>query len=73
VTLTWSGSDGFERATADHDGVSAWMWVEPDGKHGWVVFYGDRLVGAGHVGTAEEAQDAAELCVAARIAAGLLK
>jgi len=24
VTLTWSGSDGYRRATADHDGVSAW-------------------------------------------------
>jgi hypothetical protein len=38
-----------------------------------VVFYGDRLIAAGHVGTAEEAQHAAELSVAARIAAELLK
>ena len=73
VTLTWSDCNGYQRATADPDSVSAWMWVEPDGKHGWVVFYGDRPLGAGHVGTAEEAQHAAELCVAARIAAGLLK
>jgi len=48
------------------------MWVAPDGKHGWVVFYGDRLVGAGHVGTAEDAQHTAELRVAARIAAGAI-
>ena len=73
VTLIWSSCKGYQGATADLDSVSAWMWGEPDGKHEWVVFYGDRLIGAGHVGTAEEAQHAAELCVAARVVAGLLK
>ena len=73
TTFIWSDSDRHETATGT-DGVTAWTWIEPEnGLHGWVVFVGDSLIGAGHVKAAEEARRAAEMCAAARIAAELLK
>ena len=67
TTFIWSDSDRCERATGT-DGITAWTWIEPEnGLQGWAVFFGDSLIGAGQVNTAEEARQAAERCVAARI------
>jgi hypothetical protein len=72
TTFIWSDNDRYERA-AGTDGITAWTWTEPEkiepenGLQGWAVFFGDSLIGAGQVNTAEEARQAAERCVAARI------
>jgi len=72
VTLTWSDCNGYQRATADPDTVSAWMWSRLMANAGGRPFMAIGSSAAGHVDTAEGAQHAAELCVAARVAAGRL-